>query len=185
MSGPESSGVRLSWVHLFWTLPPKFFSPRFGGLGLQRLWRLVLVRPESVCPGYILFWTLPPKFFSPRFGSPGQCGRGSARMRLAASAESGGGRLGGLQRLRCRVQSQSRAVCSGYICSELSLQSSFLLVLGALASADVAPGPGLCGAVCPGYICSGLSLQNSFHTKWSAVQAYPIRFKAFPLVSGP
>ena len=52
-SPPGPGRSRLSWVHLFWTLPPKFLSLRFGG--------------------------------------PDQCGRGSARMRLAASAERTGG----------------------------------------------------------------------------------------------
>ena len=80
--GPGRSG--LSWVHLFWTLPPKFFSIRYGWAS-ARMWpaaasaesgadRLsgALQSAEGVKSGVRLswvhlFWTLPPKFFSLQF----------------------------------------------------------------------------------------------------------------------
>ena len=109
-----------------------------GAGGLQRIWRRLQRRAEG------------------------------ADWRASAAVASGPGLRG--------------AVCPGYICSGLSLQSSFHFVLGALASANgvqqsasgggepiVRLQPGCSGwrgvgsgAVCPGYICSGLPLQSSF-----------------------
>ena len=55
--------------------------------------------------------------------------------------------------------------------------TSFWGPIGASVAESESVRSSLSGAVCPGYICSERSLQNSFHTKWSAVQACPIRLK--------
>ena len=184
----RASRVRssLSWVHLFWTLPPKFFSLRFGGLGQRErgsaerqrrrranseasawLQRLERRRVRSSLSWVHLFWTPPPKFFSIRYGR-GQGLRGDLgfsglwrQVRVCpersvlgtfvldspskvpfTSVREGGfsgerrEQTGGLQRLWRRVLVCAERSVLGTFCSGLSLQSSFLLVLGALASAN-------------------------------------------------
>ena len=179
----RASRVRssLSWVHLFWTLPPKFFSLRFGGLGQRErgsaerqrrrranseasawLQRLERRRVRSSLSWVHLFWTPPPKFFSIRYGR-GQGLRGDLgfsglwrQVRVCpersvlgtfvldspskvpfTSVREGGfsgkwrEQTGGLQRLWRRVLVCAERSVLGTFCSGLSLQSSFLLVLGA------------------------------------------------------
>ena len=88
---------------------------------------------------------------------------------------------------RSRAVRRQRAVASG---PEPSVLGTFVLdspskvpftsfwgPIGASVAESESVRSSLSGAVCPGYICSERSLQNSFHTKWSAVQACPIRLK--------
>ena len=97
VSGPESVQSSLSWVHLFWTLPPKFFSIRSGRIrGSGGIWASADYGVESgVCaepsvlgtfvldsPSKVLFSS----FLGAHWGVSG-CGVGSVcpesvRMRL-------------------------------------------------------------------------------------------------------
>ena len=171
-SGPGLRGAVCPGYILFWTLPPKFFSPRFGGP--VRIWpaaasagqtglavrrgRRVRSLSGAVCPGYICSGlSLQSSFPS--------CQGGAQRAPVAEAVVSGLG--------------PEPSVLGTFVLDSPSkvLFTSFWGPIGASVAESESVRSSLSGAVCPGYICSERSLQNSFHTKWSAVQACPIRLK--------